>query len=87
VEIVYLVERGRISATAYSEVVGALADPVHVFVEYQVSAAVAGTMRGVSRAEVPDMPDRIIAATGVHLGVPVISRDRLIRAATLTTIW
>jgi PIN domain nuclease of toxin-antitoxin system len=44
-------------------------------------------MRQVPRSEVPDLPDRIVAATGVYLGVPVISRDRMIRAASLKTIW
>jgi predicted nucleic acid-binding protein len=44
-------------------------------------------MRQVSRAEVPDMPDRIVAATAVYFDVPVISRDRRIRAASLKTVW
>jgi predicted nucleic acid-binding protein len=44
-------------------------------------------MRRVSRAEVPDMPDRVVAATGVYFGVPVISRDKRIRAANLKTVW
>ena len=44
-------------------------------------------MRQVPRAEVPDMPDRMIAATAVYFNVPVISRDRRIRAATLKTVW
>jgi len=44
-------------------------------------------MRQVSRAEVPDMPDRMVAATGAYFGVPVISRDRRIRAANLKTVW
>ncbi|MFN8556717.1 MAG: hypothetical protein U0531_04995 [Dehalococcoidia bacterium] len=44
-------------------------------------------MARVSRQEVPAMPDRIIAATAVYLGVPVISRDRRIRAAALETVW
>jgi predicted nucleic acid-binding protein len=33
------------------------------------------------------MPDRIIAATALHLGVPVITRDRKIRASNLKSIW
>jgi len=41
----------------------------------------------VPRAEVPDMPDRIIAATALHLGLPLISRDRKIQLAGLQTIW
>jgi predicted nucleic acid-binding protein len=43
-------------------------------------------MRRVSRDEVPDMPDRIVAATGIHLRVPVVSRDGRIRAANLKTV-
>jgi PIN domain nuclease of toxin-antitoxin system len=41
----------------------------------------------VPHAEVPDMPDRIIAATAVHLGVPLISRDRKLLLSNVQTIW
>jgi predicted nucleic acid-binding protein len=44
-------------------------------------------MRLVARADVPDMPDRIVAATAVYFGVPVISRDARIRASNVRTIW
>jgi predicted nucleic acid-binding protein len=44
-------------------------------------------MRRVSRDEVPDLPDRIIAATAQFFGVPVLSRDGRIRAANIKTIW
>ena len=44
-------------------------------------------MRQIPRAEVPDMPDRLVAATAVHFGVPVISRDARIRSANLQTNW
>ena len=44
-------------------------------------------MRQVSRAEVPDMPDRIVAATSIYFAAPVISRDARIHAANLQTIW
>jgi len=45
------------------------------------------TMGRVARAEVPDLPDRIIAATALHLVIPIISRDRKIQASGLTTVW
>jgi predicted nucleic acid-binding protein len=44
-------------------------------------------MRRIARSDVPDMPDRIIAATALYLAIPIISRDRKIRASDLTTIW
>ena len=34
-----------------------------------------------------DMPDRIIAATALTLGVPVISRDSKIQLSSVSTIW
>ena len=45
------------------------------------------TMRQVPRDAVPDMPDRIVTATAMHFGVPVISRDGRIRASRVQTIW
>jgi len=86
-EVVYLVEKNRLPPSAYDELAQALADPGHVFKEAAFTAAIVQSMRQVSRAEVPDMPDRMIAATAVHFGVPVLSRDRRIRAGRLNTIW
>jgi predicted nucleic acid-binding protein len=64
-----------------------LADPEHIFTEAVLTAAIVQAIRQVSRTEVPDMPDRVVAATAVYFDVPVISRDRRIRAARLKTIW
>ncbi len=33
------------------------------------------------------MPDRIIAATALHLGLPLVTRDRRLQAAIIQTIW
>jgi predicted nucleic acid-binding protein len=52
-----------------------------------ITAAIVQAMRRVSRTEVPDMPDRVVPATAVYFDVPVISRDRRIRAARLKTKW
>ncbi len=85
-ELVYLVEKGRVPAEAYARVTAALADPGHVFAEAVFSAAIADTMRTVPRSEVPDMPDRIVAATALHFNIPVLSRDRRIRLSSVPTI-
>lgn len=86
-EVVYLVEKGRLPFQAYDELALALTDPEHVFTEAAFTSAIVQSMRQVSRAEVPDMPDRMIAATAVYLDVPVISRDRHIVAAKIHTVW
>ena len=86
-EVVYLVEKNRLPASAYVELTEALADPDHVFMEAVFTAAIVQSMRTVSRAEVPEMPDRIVAATAAYFDVPVLSRDRRIRAANIKTIW
>lgn len=37
---------------------------------------------------VADMPDRIIVATALHLGLPLISRDAAIaRSAAVPMVW
>ena len=86
-QVVYLIEKNRLPPSAYDELMQALADPEHVFTEAVLSVAIVQAMRQVSRAEVPDMPDRMVAATAVYFDVPVTSRDRRIRAASLKTVW
>ena len=86
-EIVYLVEKGRLDASAYHDLKRALADPEYVVEEVPFTGEVVEAMRQIPRKSVPDMPDRIVAATAAYLGVPVISRDGRIRASRIQTIW
>lgn len=55
--------------------------------EIPVDSSIAQALRHVSRDQIPDMPDRIIAATALHLGLPLISRDGKIRLSEVETIW
>jgi PIN domain nuclease of toxin-antitoxin system len=48
---------------------------------------VANAVARVPRSQVPDMPDRIIAATALSLGLPLLSRDGAIQLSELDTIW
>lgn len=86
-EIVYLSEKGCLLPGTYEELVRLVSDPAKVFEEVCPSRAVVESMRSVSREAVPDLPDRLIAATAMHLGVPLLSRDRRIRASTVPTLW
>jgi PIN domain nuclease of toxin-antitoxin system len=87
VEIVYLQEKGRIPIDLKDRFDIALRAGRSGLVLADLTVGVADTLSRVSRAEVPDLPDRIIAATALHIGVPLISRDRKIRASSVTTIW
>jgi PIN domain nuclease of toxin-antitoxin system len=87
VEIVYLEERKRLPAGIFARVASALTAPAGPLVAVPVDAAIAETLTRVSRDSIPDMPDRIIAATALHLGVPLITRDGKIRASSIQTIW
>jgi PIN domain nuclease of toxin-antitoxin system len=86
-EIVYLGEKGRIPSGAFADVTTLLIQPNAALVEVPFDMAIARPMLLVRRSDVPDMPDRIIAATALHLGVPLISRDGRIRLSSVRTIW
>lgn len=87
VELAYLQERGRVDATAVDRALG-------IFVDggaYVLAPLDAGTVRAlgrVPRAAVPDMPDRIIAATALQYGLPLITRDAAIhRSGVVEAVW
>lgn len=86
-EIVYLFEKRRIEESAYHDLRAALRGGDSVFEDTPLTADIVETMRRVPRADVPDLPDRIVAATALHFGVPVISRDGRIRASGIATVW
>jgi PIN domain nuclease of toxin-antitoxin system len=86
-EVVYLIEKNRLPASAYADLKKALHDPDHVLQEAPVTAEIINAMVDVPRADIPDMPDRIVAATAVYFGVPTISRDGRIRASNVQTVW
>jgi PIN domain nuclease of toxin-antitoxin system len=86
-EIVYLIERGRIGREALQRLVKEVGDEQCILVEIPFNMAVAEAMAKIPRTEVPELPDRLIAATATLLAVPLISRDRIIRASSVKTVW
>ncbi len=87
IETIYLVEKGRIPAEALRRMIADLESPESVFVEIPVDLKVTSALVHIARAQTPDMPDRIVAATALALGVPVISRDPDVRVPGMATIW
>ncbi|MCP9493159.1 MAG: type II toxin-antitoxin system VapC family toxin [Pyrinomonadaceae bacterium MAG19_C2-C3] len=87
VELCYLVEKGRVAAEVLQGIRDSLDDAATSFTLIPVDREVADALERISRAAVPDMPDRIIAATALHLGLPLVTRDGKIKASNVVTIW
>jgi predicted nucleic acid-binding protein len=79
VEILYLVEKGRLPEAAWERISDHLDRPDAGLRVAPLDRGVATAVGRISREEVPDMPDRIITATALHLGLPLVSRDGRIR--------
>jgi PIN domain nuclease of toxin-antitoxin system len=87
VETIYLVERGRLPLEALRRLEIGLKDAASGLVLQSVDEEVAQTVHQVPRDIVPEMPDRIIAATALCMGLPLVTRGARIASAGIKTIW
>jgi len=90
VELTYLVEKGKIDSVVLAELWKAVSDPNEPIDVLPLSLDVARELDQVPRGTVPDMPDRIIAATALAHGLPLVSKDGNIRSLTLpglSVVW
>lgn len=87
VETIYLVERDRLPLEALRRLEIGLKDAASGLLLQPVDEEVAQAVHRVPRDLVPEMPDRIIAATALCLGLPLVTRDARIASAGIKTIW
>jgi PIN domain nuclease of toxin-antitoxin system len=87
VEIVYLQEKGRISADMKSQLDAALIAGNSGMILANLTYEIVTALATIPRDSVPDMPDRIIAATAKYLGLPLISRDSRMPLSGVAIIW
>jgi PIN domain nuclease of toxin-antitoxin system len=88
IEMIYLVERSRIPAAALQDLMQQLARVDSPLTIAPLTAEVAQSLSQIPRDVIPDMPDRIIAATAHHLQIPLVTCDHKIRACSvIQTIW
>jgi len=88
VELRYLVEKGAFTEADYQTILATINNSATALTIAPLNLAVAEALAQVSRKVVPDMPDRIIAATALSLGLPLVTRDTEIRKLTnVATVW
>jgi PIN domain nuclease of toxin-antitoxin system len=86
-EILYLEEKSRLPAGTLGRVLTEVSRPESALAEAPFVAGMVEAMARVPRAVVPDLPDRMIAATALYMGLPLVTADHRIRAAGQPTIW
>ena len=88
VEIIYLSERKRIDQNAVQNLLNLLNTGHDNYIIAPLDVGITLDLQKVDRTTIPEMPDRIIAATALHLGLPLLTRDHKIQAANnIITIW
>ena len=86
-EIVYLVEKSRVPESAVYDLHAATSDLNAVLRYVPLDENIAIKMMEIPRQHVPDLPDRIIAASASFYSVPLLTRDERIHGLSLQTIW
>ena len=87
VEIVYLQEKGRIPAGMKAQFDAEFQSGTNGMILADLTAEVVKALVKVPRDRIPDLPDRVIAATALHLGLPLISQDTKIQMSEVDTVW
>jgi PIN domain nuclease of toxin-antitoxin system len=88
VEMIYLVEKERIPGGALNQVFESFSDTNSSFVVEPLSLTIAQALAQIPKDQVPDMPDRIIAATALSLNLPLVTRDhKILATSVIQTIW
>jgi PIN domain nuclease of toxin-antitoxin system len=87
IELVYLTEKGKVAPDVLTLLRDALDDLTTAYRLYEIDRTVADTVALIPRTIVPEMPDRIIAATALYLNLPLVTADHKIQASNVQTIW
>jgi len=90
VELTYLIEKGKLAQAVLAELWTVVQDPSEPVDALPLALDVAKVFGQIPRGSVPDMPDRITAATALAHGLPLVSAAQKIRSlsvAGLSIVW
>jgi PIN domain nuclease of toxin-antitoxin system len=80
-------KKNRIPQSSFDRFLAALETPATGLTVWPLDTAVALALARIPRSRVPDLPDRVIAATALALNLPLVTRDEKIRSLPIQTIW
>ncbi len=87
-EIVYLTERHKVPANLIDRIANLPEVEGSHYHAVVLDTQVIQAMRRIPRETVREMPDRIIAATALYLGLPLITRDsQITQLGEIQCIW
>ncbi len=84
-ELLYLVEKKKIEV-GFNDFVNSASSSKNYKVE-PLCLPIIEKSRTIPRRKIPDPWDRLIAATSLHLGYPLITRDKALRKMGFDTVW
>ena len=88
-EVQYLFERGKISRKLWENFFELIREDARQ--SYQlvdITDRIVRTFQKIPATAVPELPDRVIAATALHLEAPLITKDQMLqRWEGVVTIW
>jgi len=90
VEAVFLSESGKIPEGLYDHLIELIqkGSDTGSYRVVPLTLAVATALRAVPRPVIRELPDRVIAATALERGLPLITKDEAIRRWDgITTLW
>jgi len=88
VEIVYLIDKGKLTSQNLTRLMQYLKLSGSGFITQSLTEDIAQTLQQIPRQIVPDMPDRIIAATALHLNLQLVTKDHRIQSLkSIQTVW
>ena len=87
IEIVCLSENQRLEAETLPRMLQTLQNPDDVLVEMPMDSEVIAHLQQIPRDQVPNLPDRVIAAEALQYGVTLITRDRKFKRRIWIGLW
>jgi PIN domain nuclease of toxin-antitoxin system len=88
VETIFLVQRERLGEEVVKTLLALTEDPGDGIYIYPLNKAVVQALSHFGPAAIPELADRIIAATAIHLNLPLLTADASIQTSKLVkTIW